>query len=348
MEPTSRLPFVYGKPTINASIKVVPEDFIVEEILSFEPTGSGEHKFVHIEKWGENTDFIARQIARFTGIKARDIGFAGLKDRHGLTKQWFSVQLPGKGDPDWSSFKGEGFRVIGHTQNDRKLRRGALKGNRFTLRVRLIDPADYDLESRLQSVSEGGVPNYFGPQRFGRHGDNVEKALEMLDTPDQRMSPHIRGILLSSVRSEIFNQILASRVRMGNWNQGIAGDIFMFPDSKSHFSADPFSTETRSRIDAHQIHPSGPLVGKTPSIAGDVAGQIESEVMETQSRLVSGLAAADLESQRRPYRLVPEDFSWTTLDDGDLQLRFNLPAGSYATTVLRELFLMDASQTPEV
>lgn len=348
MNPTEGLPFAHGAPISRGSIKTVPEDFIVEEILSFEPSGSGEHAMVHVEKWGENTDFIARELARFTGTKARDIGFAGLKDRHGRTTQWFSVQLPGKEDPDWAQFFGEHFKVIAHTRNDRKLRRGALNGNRFTLRIRDLDQEPRMLADRIAAIQNSGVPNYFGPQRFGREGDNVDRALDLIRNPDQRVNPHLRGIFLSSARSHLFNQILAKRVLLGSWNSAVCGDIYMFPDSKSHFEADAESQDIKERIHDLKIHPSGPLVGKTPSVATLDAAKIEQEVLQDHQELMQGLFSQDLESMRRPLRLVPYDLTWSERSTGDLELSFTLPAGSYATTVLRELVQFDATQTPEV
>ena len=348
MNPTEGLPYAHGIPISRGSIKTVPEDFIVEEILSFEPSGSGEHAMVHVEKWGENTDFIARELARFTGTKARDIGFAGLKDRHGRTTQWFSVQLPGQEDPDWTQFFGDHFKVIAHTRNDRKLRRGALNGNRFTLRIRDLDKEPRMLAERITAIQKCGVPNYFGPQRFGREGDNVDRALDLMRNPEQRINPHLRGIFLSSARSHLFNQILAKRVLLGSWNNAVCGDIYMFPDSKSHFEADAESQDIKERICDLRIHPSGPLVGKTPSVATLEAAKIEQEVFQDHQELMQGLISQDLESMRRPLRLVPLDLSWSELEPGVLELAFALPAGSYATTVLRELVKFDATQTPEV
>jgi len=348
VDPTADLRYVHGKPTVRGTIKTTPEDFIVEEILSFEPSGSGEHAFVQVEKWGENTDFIARQLARFTGTKSRDTGFAGLKDRHGRTRQWFSVQLPGQEDPDWSQWQGENFRVLSHTRNDRKLRRGAIKENRFTLTLRDLDQPAESLMERVEAIAAAGVPNYFGPQRFGRDGDNVERALDLIRNPSTRINPNLRGIFLSAARSEIFNQILSERVLEGIWNQSVAGDVYMFPDSKSHFEADAEDPDIKERIQRKTIHPSGPLVGEKPSVATEKAAEIEHRVLCRYSELHEGLKAERLESLRRPFRLVPDQLSAETWEDGALRLYFNLPAGTYATTVLRELITFEASQQPEV
>lgn len=348
MDPTASLHYAHGQPTVHGAIKTTPADFVVEEILSFEPSGAGEHAFVHIEKWGENTDFVARQLARFTGTKARDIGYAGLKDRHGLTRQWFSVQLPGQEDPDWSCWQGDQFRVLEHTRNDRKLRRGAIKENRFTLTIRELNEPAVALLERVKAISATGVPNYFGPQRFGRDGGNVERALDLIRNPSARISPHLRGIFFSAARSEIFNQILSERVLDGTWNQAIPGDVYMFPDSKSHFEADASDQDIQERIRRMVIHPSGPLIGEKPSVAKAAAAEIESRTLLRFAEIHEGLKTERLESLRRPFRLFPEQLSAEPLDDGSLRIQFNLPTGAYATTVLRELILFESSQHPEI
>lgn len=348
MDPTAQLHYVHGSPMARGTIKTTPEDFIVEEILSFVPSGSGEHAFVHIEKWGENTDFVARQLARFTGTKPRDIGYAGLKDRHGRTSQWFSVQLPGQEDPDWSQCQGDQFRVLAHTRNYRKLRRGAIKENRFTLTIRDIDPPIDSLLARINAIAASGVPNYFGPQRFGRDGNNVERALDLIRNPSTRINPNLRGLFFSAARSEIFNQILSERVMEGSWNLAIPGDVYMFPDSKSHFEAAADDLDIQDRIQQMRIHPSGPLVGEKPSTARERALEIETRILARFTELHEGLQRERLESLRRPYRLVPEQLSAQPLENGSLRLQFNLPAGTYATTVLRELLNFESSQHPEV
>lgn len=348
MNPTEDLPFAHGTPQLRGSIKLVPEDFIVDEILSFIPSGHGEHALVRIEKWGETTDFITRELQRFTGVRARDIGFAGIKDRHGRTIQWFSIPLPGKPDPDWGQFKGEGYRVIESTRNDRKLRRGALSGNRFQLTLREVQGNWSELENKLETISEHGVPNYFGPQRFGRDGQNVERALNLIRNPDTRISPHLRGLYLSAARSLIFNHILARRVSDQSWNQAISGDVFMFQDSKSFFSADACDPVTLERVRLKEIHPSGPLVGKLPSSAVDDALEHENHVIDTFPELHDGLVRLELESMRRPYRLWPALMSWKHETEDRLHLEFQLPAGSYATTVLREIISFNLNDTIEV
>ncbi len=340
-DPTARLPHALGGPLGSGTIKLTPEDFVVEEILGFELSGEGEHVFLRIEKCGENTDYLARQLARFSGTAVRNVSYAGLKDRHGRTIQWFSIQLPGQAGPDWTAFATDTVRVLEVTRNARKLRKGAASSNRFELTVRdLTAPADA-LETRLSDLAQRGVPNYFGPQRFGHDGQNIEQARALFAEPHRRLDPHKRGLYLSAARSEIFNQILAERVRTGDWDQAIAGDVFMFPDSRSFFKPDAIAEDILQRLNDRTIHPSGVLWGRETSTASGEALHIENRAAARLPDLTEGLAASDMETARRPLRLCPIDLKWQFSGPATLQLQFSLPAGAYATTVLRELVDMN-------
>lgn len=337
----SPLPYALGTPLSTATLKESPEDFVVTEVLGFEPSGSGEHVFLWVEKRGENTEYVARQIARVAGVKSRDVSYAGLKDRHARTLQWFSVQLPGKADPDWSALQSATIQVLKTIRNDRKLRRGSAKGNCFELTLRHLNGSTEALIERLEAIKAQGVPNYFGQQRFGREGDNVEKALAFFKDPNARIDPHLRGLYLSAARSELFNQILAKRVCLENWNLGIDGDVFMFPDSKSFFGPEPMTAELSERLNSHRIHPSAVLWGETPSTAQGSALAIEEEATAPLQELCEGLKAARLETARRPLRLTPMDLTWSFEDPEVLKLFFTLPAGAYATTLVRELVMIE-------
>ncbi len=338
-DPTADLPYALGGPAGSGAIKLSPDDFIVEEILGFEPSGDGEHVFLLIEKQGDNTDYVARQLGRFAKVSARNISYAGLKDRHGRTRQWFSIQLPGQTGPDWREMETDSLRVLTITRNARKLRRGAASGNRFQLTLRDLNVQPEVLEARLQAIRQRGVPNYFGPQRFGHEGQNLDQARALFADPERRIDPHKRGLYLSAARSEIFNRILAERVRQDNWDQPIAGDVFMFPDSKSFFKPAELDDDIHARVAAKTIHPSGVLWGTTASTASDAALAIEQAIAGHTADLAAGLAAAGLETTRRPLRLYPESLGWQSPEPDCLQLDFCLPAGAYATTVIRELIL---------
>ena len=340
-DPTARLPHALGGPVGRGTIKITPEDFVVEEILGFELSGEGEHVFLLIEKRGENTEYVARQLGRYAGVPVRHVSYAGLKDRHGRTLQWFSIQLPGQTGPDWSGLNSDTIRVMDVTRNARKLRKGAASGNRFALTVRDITATRELVEARLADIVRQGVPNYFGPQRFGRDGQNIEQAKALFAEPGRRIEPYKRGLYLSAARSKIFNDILAERVSTGQWNQAIPGDVFMFSDSKSFFKPEALDADILQRVRDHAIHPSGVLWGRDPSTTTDEAYKIENEVATQMPDLSQGLVASGMDTARRPLRLCPSDLAWEFPEPGKLRLCFTLPAGAYATTVLRELVSMD-------
>ena len=335
MQP-SALPYAHGIPIITGRIKQQPEDFIVEEILGFVPSGVGEHIFLKIEKQGENTDFLARQLAKFAGLPRQAVSYAGLKDRHGRTIQWFGVHLPGKREIDWKPMETATLRVLDVTRNDRKLKIGALRGNRFQIALRDVKGEANRVDERLSVLSKSGVPNYFGPQRFGRNGQNLSSALAMFKGEFSPRDRHLRGIYLSAARSELFNRVLAQRVREDSWDKAIAGDVFMFADSRSFFS-DEITPDIERRIAELLIHSSGPLWGRGDLPSGDRIRGIEQAVADEMPELTAGLIDSGLEMERRPLRLPVSDLTWTWLDTMTLRLTFSLPAGCYATTVLREL-----------
>lgn len=334
---TAALPYAFGGPAGTGIIKTSPEDFVVEELLGFEPSDQGEHFFLRIEKRGENTDYVARQLARFAGIPTRDIGYAGLKDRHGKTIQWFSVWLPGKAEPDWRQLESPSLRILEVRRNSRKLKKGAAAGNRFEIAVRELKCDIPLLERRLKQIGERGVPNYFGTQRFGREGQNLAKASALFAGTLGRVDAHRRGLYLSAARSHLFNRILAKRISRDVWDRAVTGDAFMFPDSRSFFKPDAITPEITQRLEAKEIHPSGALWGKGTPAVTDEALAIETAAAEEEPVLCRGLEDFGVEMARRPLRLCPDGFQWERSGPSSMHLRFALPAGTYATAVLREL-----------
>jgi tRNA pseudouridine13 synthase len=331
-------PFVYGGPSGRGKIRTSPEDFIVEEMLAFEPSGAGEHAFLQIRKTGENTEYVARQLARFADVRQRDIGFAGLKDRHAVTTQWFSVWLPGKPDPDWAAFASASIEVLQATRHARKLQRGASSGNRFTLVVRDGQGDRDKAGDQLSSIKAAGIANYFGEQRFGHQGRNVEQALSLFQ--GKKVSRELRSIYLSAARSFLFNQVLAARVEQQTWNRPLPGEICMFDKSHSRFRADASDQTIAGRIEAGEIHPTGILWGQGDSEASDTVAALEAEVIGRFPELAEGLQNSGVETERRPLRANAPDLAWEFSGDR-LQLRFSLPAGSYATALLREVIDWD-------
>ena len=346
------LPRAHGSPVLAASIRTVPEDFVVEEIDAFVASGSGEHLLLTVEKRGMNTAFAARCIAQWAGVPESAIGYAGLKDRHALTRQRFSVHLPKKlapriealGSDESGTGSGQALRVLDATWHSRKLPRGALAGNRFALILREVQGDPAAIEARLRAIGARGVPNYFGEQRFGRDGGNLDKAIAMFG--GRRVKREERSLLLSAARSELFNRVLAERVRSGSWDAPLEGEVWVLDGSRSVFGPEPWSEALAQRLAEFDIHPSGPLWGSGSLRSAGMARVLELAALgDPQSmRLRAGLEQAGLRQERRATRLRPDALVWSWPDARTLQLSFGLPAGSYATAVLDELGAHAAGQ----
>ncbi|MCF7221162.1 tRNA pseudouridine(13) synthase TruD [Marilutibacter chinensis] len=346
------LPRAHGKPVLAARLRSTPEDFFVEELAGFEPTGSGEHLLLTVEKRGMNTAWTAQRIAQWAGVEVAAIGYAGLKDRHAVTRQRFSVHLPRRNAPAVESLEyrgegGEALRVLAHDWHAKKLPRGALAGNRFVLVLRGVTGERGVLDARLQAIAARGVPNYFGEQRFGRGGDNLHAALSMF--AGRRVGREQRTHLLSAARSALFNRVLAARVATHCWDTPLDGEVWMLDGSRSVFGPEPHSDELARRLALFDIHPSGPLWGRGELRSRGDAATIELKALSEPpgDALRAGLERAGLKQERRALRLRPGGFEWSWQASDVLQLRFDLPPGTYATTVLAELGdLRDASFDP--
>jgi tRNA pseudouridine13 synthase len=336
--PSFAWPRAARPPLSGARLRADPEDFIVEEDMPFVLSGAGEHLWVQVRKRGYNTDQVAKLLARIAGVHRRDIGFAGMKDRHAVTAQWFSIHTPGRNDePDWRGKLPEGIEVLEAKRHARKLKTGALEGNRFVITLRECVGERAVLERRLAEIRASGVPNYFGEQRFGRGGENVERARAMLAGTFEVQDRYLRGIYLSAARSLLFNDVLAHRIGDGSWQTGLPGEAFVLDGSRSYFVADDIDATIRDRLVRFDIHPSGPLWGRGELPLRGTAREIENQVIAANAAIADGLAAAGMEQERRPLRVVPKDLTMEWLDDATLRLSFALPAGAYATVVLREL-----------
>lgn len=328
-------PHAYDQPSGQGALRREMEDFAVFETLAFEPSGEGEHAFLQIQKTGENSEYVARLLARHAGVRQRDIGYAGLKDRQAVTTQWFSVWLPGKDDPDWSGLTSENIKVLQVIRHARKLKRGVLAANHFSIRVRNWQGDVAKTTEQLEAIKQHGVPNYFGVQRFGHGGQNVTKALAVFQ--GAKVKRELRSIYLSAARAYLFNQVLAERVRQHNWNQALAGDAFMLDGSHSFFQSAEPDAAIYERLQANAIHPTGPLWGGGQSAVAGAAAVIEATVMEQHCEIADGLIKEKLDMARRALRVNVQDFEWQFVAADQLELSFSLPPGSFATAVLREL-----------
>ncbi|MES0875255.1 tRNA pseudouridine(13) synthase TruD [Sinimarinibacterium thermocellulolyticum] len=331
----SPLPHAHGGPPLQAQLRATPEDFVVDELQDIVPDGSGEHAWLVVKKRGANTEWVAKGLARFAGVAPMDVSYAGVKDRHALTTQVFTVYLPGRASPDWSQLGLEGVEVLEHRRHRRKLKRGALRGNRFGIVLRAIRGDRAAAEARLAAIATRGVPNYFGEQRFGLGGANVERAERMF--AGARVDRALRSMLLSAARSQLFNAVLAERVRRDCWDRGLPGEVWSLAGSRSWFGPEAPSAELDARLAAFDIHPSGPLWGRGELPSADEARALEQSVCAEYETLRSGLERAGLEQERRALRLIPQAMRWHWLDADALRLEFELPPGAYATVVLREL-----------
>ncbi|HNJ08446.1 MAG TPA: tRNA pseudouridine(13) synthase TruD, partial [Plasticicumulans sp.] len=255
------LPYAHGRPPLCGRIRCAPEDFIVIEELGWQPDGSGEHVFLYVRKSGQNTDWVARRLAEVCEVRADAVSYAGLKDRHAVTEQWFSVQMPGREAPMPCGFTGsrgiDGVEVLAVTRNSRKLRRGALAGNRFRIVVRELDGPPAAVLDRLPAIAARGVPNWFGEQRFGRDGGNLERARRLLAGTLRERDRHKRGLYLSAARSHLFNRYLAARIIDGSWDQALPGEVLMLDGSHSVFACPQPDATILERLARHDLHPSG-------------------------------------------------------------------------------------------
>jgi tRNA pseudouridine13 synthase len=328
------LPYAYGGPPLRARLRSSPEDFVVDEIQEITPDADGEHAWLLVRKRGANTDWVAKALARFAGVAPMDVSYAGLKDRHAVTTQAFTVYLPGRAAPDWSALGLEGVEVLSHSRHRRKLKRGALAGNRFRIVLREVDGDRERAAQVLQGIAARGVPNYFGEQRFGFGGANVERAQRMF--AGERCDRQTRSMLLSAARSHLFNAVLAQRVAQDCWDRGLSGEIWSLEGSRSWFGPEQPSAALSARLASGDIHPSGPLWGRGALPGSDEARALEEAVLADFTALREGLERAGLEQERRALRLLPRDLHWTWIDDATLELAFSLPPGAYATVVLRE------------
>ncbi|MCF6345224.1 MAG: tRNA pseudouridine(13) synthase TruD [Thiomicrorhabdus sp.] len=368
------LNYAWSKPEISGLYKVLPEDFMVEEKIAFELSGEGEHLWCWVEKKGENTDWVAQQLAKWAGISPAKVSVAGQKDRHAITRQWFSLHLPKRNNPSLEGFKVKNITILKTVRHQRKLQKGGLSGNRFTLIIRDIKRVEKRggdkniieiLQNRLQAIQTTGVPNYFGEQRFGLHGRNIKQGIKLLAGELPKVKRNQKSLYLSSIRSWLFNVLLSHRVEDGSWNQLLDGDVLQLEGSNKWFVEDG-TAELLARIASGDLHPTGALYGCGELPTKAVALSIEEQVVEPFLDWVQGLDQYGVQQARRALRVLPQALTWQWLEASNgsleevdvltplftpltgselwqenpvLKLSFTLRAGSYATMVVRELLL---------
>ena len=329
----------YGEPLCSAVFKAEPEDFIVEELIDYPLSGEGEFLFVDIEKRCMTTEQAAAILARFAGVPRRSVSWSGMKDKFAVCRQSLAIHLPGKPDPDFQQLQHDGLSVIGSTRHQRKLRIGNHSGNRFEVTLYELDAGHDVVESRLSQLADSGFANYFGEQRFGREGSTIAAACEWLAGGAPRIKKYQLGLYLSALRAYCFNQQLAARVERGYWATGMDGDRLQIRGSESHFLYQR-QDDTGQRIAAGDLSPVASLPGKGSQFEKGFAADLESAVL-AQVPEVAELLNRDARWDCRALRVMPGNlrWSWCSADRGSaLRLSFELPKGSFATSLLSQCF----------
>ncbi|MGI9291994.1 MAG: tRNA pseudouridine(13) synthase TruD [Gammaproteobacteria bacterium] len=321
------MPCAHGKDVCVGDYRVNPEDFFVSE-SGAEPLGEGEHLYLRIRKTGQNTRWVAKEIARQLRIPFRAVSYAGLKDRHAVTEQWFGVQLIGQPDPEPGVIDIEGVEILKSVRHRKKLRQGELSYNLFRIILRECRYSDAGLlEKRLQQVALEGVPAYFGPQRFGKNLANLDLPAEISNL--EKLPREQRSFVISALRSALFNGYLAERVSRDNWAEVLPGENTISDRPRGIAESDQ-SVFTAERL------PAGMLWGAGAVFAANQAGDQERDYFAQFPAVCALLEAAGARVSRRILKTRVANMSWQ-LQDNVMQLEFVLGPGQYATAVLQEI-----------
>lgn len=310
-----------------AQFKQTPADFLVEEVLGFEPGGGGEHEWLWIETRDQNTRYTATCVAKLFGVPARAVSWSGLKDRHSVTRQWLSVHTPGRNEPPPSiGLKEAGITLLRHARHERKLRPGTHISNRFDIRLRGYEGNPELLHERLHAIQTRGVPNYFGPQRFGREARNIDWIRTLAERGQLPRKRADKSLALSVLRAWCFNGALAHAVQTGEWNQWQPQAPIMLAGSRSFFMVEHWDESLSERLQRHDVQMGCWLPGE------------QSPGLEPEWRTL--LRKGRVEAQPRTQVLLPLAAQLALEADAgqrSLRLQLELPAGTFATSVIREL-----------
>lgn len=298
------------RPAATGVLRQVAADFRVDEELGFEPTGSGEHLYLRVRCEGRTTAQAQAVLARCFGVAAMDVGYAGMKDRHAVTRQWFSVRAPGL---DGAVPDDARVAIEARMRHERKLRPGDHRANRFAIVVKDVRG---DWAENLDRLAEQGFPNYFGEQRFGRCGANIPRALAWARAGRPPCWRFVRALHISTLRAQIFNDVLGLRVQDGSWRTVLDGD--------------PAASE------GAECSPTGPLWGRGRSLAAATTLALERTVLARHFDATEALEFTGSRQARRALVTVPEGLAWEQVG-ANLHLGFTLPPGAYATRLLAEV-----------
>lgn len=333
--PTETLPFAWGEPVAKAGFRTTPDDFIVDEITEVPEHAGGAHWWLQLRKRGLNTKDVAHALTSLGSARIRQVGYAGLKDKHALTSQWFSLPIETIDPAGLGERLPEGIELLEARRARHAVKRGGLKANRFIIRLRDVQGDREAIESRIAQLALG-VPNYFGEQRFGIKGGNLDRARALFNGTLGKIPRFERGMYLSAARSELFNQVLAERVREASWNVLLEGEAVILNGSRSWFPLPDPPIRMAERLAEFDIHPSGPLHGTGDSASTGACRALEQRILAAEPELTEGLEEWRMRAERRALRLLPGAVHHEWLDK-DLVLSFDLPSGAFATVVLREL-----------
>lgn len=331
LENYNQLHYAYATLPLSAKLKQTPEDFRVEERLKFTPKGEGEHVYVLVEKTLLNTEDVKNHLARCAKVNPRQVSYAGLKDKHATTQQWFSIHLP-KSDFDIATL--EGLKICEVTRHEVKLRRTMVLGNRFHITLRELQGNSEQLDQRLKEILQQGVPNYYAEQRLSTNNKNVQAAINMF-TRGMKVSRFKRGLFLSAARSYLFNLVLSERIRQGSWGSLLQGEAVILDGTRSFFVVENMDATIQKRLDEWDIHPSGPLWGRGEIISQSKCAALEKSILHDWLVLTEGLENAGLKQERRALRMRAQHLQWQKEADC-FRLSFELASGQYATALLRE------------
>lgn len=329
--------FCHDLPGTGGDVKTVPEDFEVEEIPAYEPAGEGEHLFLWVEKRGLSSDQMIQSIAGSLGIRSKDIGIAGKKDKIAVSRQFVSVPITAKDRID--RIKNDSISILSSKAHKNKLSTGHNRGNRFKIRVRNLATPDADLiDGIVRRIDDVGIPNFYGVQRFGVEGDTAEIGFRILKGDDDKLLKQWRvrsrkKFVISAAQSFLFNRYLMQRILKFGISWLLSGDV-VFKTTGGIFRVEDLEAEQK-RFETGEIVPAGPIFGdKTYPASGDALAfedrvladvDIKRELFHEQGKLMPG--------SRRALYVRPENLEWE-LGGSDLFLQFALPSGSYATVLL--------------
>ncbi|RDF10447.1 tRNA pseudouridine(13) synthase TruD [Haemophilus paraphrohaemolyticus] len=336
-----KLNYLLGTPQQTGRLKAEFADFIVREELGYPLAGEGEFVAVKVRKTNANTLFVGEQLAKFLGISAKNMSYAGLKDRHAVTEQWFCLHLAGKETPDFSTFECEGVEILEVTRHNRKIRTGALEGNHFELLLRDVVETN-ELKQRLNQLQAVGFPNYFTEQRFGRDGHNLTQVQRWASGEISVKDRKKRSFYLSAARSEVFNLVISQRIADQQMQTVLLGDYLQLAGSNSFFEVKAEDLmQSQQRLDENDVLLTAPLIGEN-SLEQN-GNEREKAIVAQHENLISLMKKERMNTARRAMLCKPQDLRWQFEPEG-LRLKFFLNSGSYATGLVRELITLNEEE----